>query len=77
MKINEIMEAVSTVKPCSRAQVYRHIAALKIEPIGARQRPQQYPANSAQRILEHLGHAAPQKIITVKRAKQLAGRGGK
>jgi hypothetical protein len=76
--IPEILNEVKKVKPCSRAQIYRHIAALEIEPIGARQKPQQYPADSAQRILMHLGYVknGSPKIISVKEAKRQAGKRG-
>jgi hypothetical protein len=42
-------------KPLSRRQVYRYLAQLNLEPIGARQRPQRYPAHTARTILTHLG----------------------
>ncbi|MEI6193611.1 MAG: hypothetical protein WCS42_04700 [Verrucomicrobiota bacterium] len=42
-------------KEVSRAQLYRYLAACKISPSGANQRPQRYPLDTAERILTHLG----------------------
>lgn len=36
-------------------QLYRYFNKLEISPSGAPQRPQQYPEDTAQRILQHLG----------------------
>ena len=38
-------------------QLYRYFRALNITPSGANQRPQQYPEDTAARILAHLGLA--------------------
>jgi len=43
------------MKPTSPAQLRRYIRALEIKPIGARQRPQRYPDETAGKILKHLG----------------------
>jgi hypothetical protein len=55
MTATEIHEAIKPHKPVSRTQLYNYFKALKIEPIGARQRPQRFPEDSALRILVHLG----------------------
>lgn len=76
MTIDEIHSQIARVKPVSRRHAQRFLKQLNISPIGARQRPQHYPENSAQLILQHLGFATSQKIISVKKAKQLAGKRG-
>ena len=47
--------------PLSRRHLYRELEGLGIQPVGKRQRPQRYPADSAQRILAARGFepAAP------------------
>jgi hypothetical protein len=55
MTASEIREKVSQQKPVSRPQLYRYIKALNITPIGARQKPQRFPDDAADRILIHLG----------------------
>ena len=42
-------------KPVKSAQVFRYVMRFGIKPIGIRQRPQQYPDDSARRILAGLG----------------------
>jgi hypothetical protein len=44
-------------KPVSLTHLYRLFAVLEIKPLG-RSRPQQYPADTAERILTHLGFSA-------------------
>jgi hypothetical protein len=46
----QMMRSIST------AQLDRRIAECGIEPLGARQRPQNYPSDSADKILKHLGY---------------------
>ena len=58
MTIPEIVEAINAMKTCSKRQVQRYIATLGIKPVGARQWNQQYPADSADRILQHLGFSS-------------------
>lgn len=58
MTLIEIIAAVCEHKPVGRRQIIRYRDALKIKPMGVRQRPQQYPADSAERILIHLGISA-------------------
>ena len=53
--ITAILLELHKHKTCSRMQLYRYIDQLKIEPAGARQRPQLYPDDTAGRILTHLG----------------------
>lgn len=55
MTIDQITNTVAASKPVSRRQVIRYLNDCRISPIGIRQRPQQYPADSADRILTHLG----------------------
>ncbi len=55
MTIEQITQTVAAVKPASRRQVVRYLNALEISPVGARQRPQNYPDDAANRILKHLG----------------------
>lgn len=68
MQINEIIDAVGKFKPVKRRQVCRYLVAFKIAPLGIRQRPQQYPANSAQLILAYLGLLPP--IIDLPKEKR-------
>lgn len=42
-------------RPFSRTGLLRHLDTLGISPIGARQRPQRYPADTADKVLAHLG----------------------
>lgn len=55
MTIDEITKRVNALKPVKRRQVQRYIKACNITPLGARQRPQQYPGDAPKRILIHLG----------------------
>ena len=57
MTVDQIHLAVKKHKPCSRRNVFRFIATLKIKPLGHRQRPQQYPEDTPAKILSHLGLA--------------------
>jgi len=43
-----------TGKPVCQSHLYRLLTLLQIKPLG-RSRPQQYPADTAERILSHLG----------------------
>jgi hypothetical protein len=75
MTLREIHRAVTSKKSVHRVQIYRYLRTLEISHIGARQRPQQYPPDTATRILCHLGlsahipavqiGASPKKLITV------------
>jgi len=55
MTIEQITLHVNRFKPASRRQVIRYLNACNLKPLGARQRPQQYPDTSATEILAHLG----------------------
>lgn len=55
MTVNEILEELKPVKPMSRFWLYEQMRRLKIKPIGASQRPQRYPDDTAERILIRLG----------------------
>lgn len=79
MTINSIQRHLrdAAKKSVKRRQVYNYFTVLGIEPIGARQRPQQYPEDSAHRILAHLGFKnGAAKIISIKEAKRQAGKRG-
>jgi hypothetical protein len=66
MTVLEIKRELNVHKRVSRAQVYNYLKALKIGPIGARQKPQRYPDNTAERIIEYLGFP---KIVSMKALK--------
>lgn len=56
MTIREIMRTVGQQKRCSRGSIYAYLRKLEIEPVGSiRQKPQQYPEDSASLILAELG----------------------
>jgi len=55
MTIEQIISAVSEIKPMARRTLYKHLRALKIKPIGVRQKPQQYPEDAPEKILRRLG----------------------
>ena len=55
--VEAILAEIHEYKTCSKQQLYRYFAAFHIEPIGARQRPQLYPNDTAQRILAKFGIA--------------------
>lgn len=67
MTTKQILKAVSPLKPVSHRQLIRYLVAFNIKPLGIRQRPQQYPADTADRILKHLGFetgaAAPKGAV--------------
>jgi hypothetical protein len=54
--LDDISKQVCAVKPVSRRQILRYMRSCKIKPAGAlRQKPEHYPADSAERILSRLG----------------------
>ena len=53
-----ILEEIRRHKTCSVTQLYRYFAAFNITPLGVRQRPQVYPDDAGERILEQLGLAS-------------------
>ena len=50
-------------KRCSQPQLYRYFSMFGIKPAGIRQRPQIYPADTAERILVHLGFLTPAAAV--------------
>ena len=85
MNIQQIRTCLNQAgKKVCRRQVIRYINALNIKPLGVRQRPQVYHADTADLIMQHLGletgqdrwsrfAARENAIITMKQIK--AGRG--
>jgi hypothetical protein len=86
--IDQILLEVRQHKPCSEIHLRRQIKALDIQPIGARQRPQRYPADAAATILRHWGiepnatngtrEPKPARIVTMpelRAARERARRG--
>jgi hypothetical protein len=59
--VTQIMVALQPYRPMSLPTLYKHIKALKIKPLGVRQSPQIYPADTAQRILARYG-LAPRRL---------------
>lgn len=57
--IQTILSELNRVKPCTRQNLYVYLGQLGIKPLGVRQRPQQYPADTASRVLAHLGFPSP------------------
>ena len=56
MTIEQILTEVQTRRPCALPSLYRYLKKLRIRPLGAAQRPQNYPDDTAARILKHLGY---------------------
>lgn len=77
MTIDQITQRVTALKPVSRRQVIRYLNDCDIKPSGARQRPQQYPQNSAIVILHHLGLAEAEELTTSAGNGVAAGRSAK
>jgi len=55
MTITQILTSLAAVKPMDKRTAYRHIRELNIQPLGVRQRPQNYPDNTPALILSRLG----------------------
>jgi hypothetical protein len=55
MTVPEILKRVGEFKPVSRTQLYHYFKVVKIQPVGARQKPQRFPDDAADKILLHLG----------------------
>ena len=56
MTTAEVLEKVRLRKACSLPQLRRHISRLSLRPISeVRQRPQLWPEDTAQKILDNLG----------------------
>lgn len=85
--IAQILTEVRVAKTCSVIQLRRYITQLNIKALGARQRPQRYPADTTARVLEHLGFMAvepaePVKLPTMRqlraeRDRSVKARGGR
>lgn len=79
-----ILAKIREHKTCSIAQLYRYFAAFHIAPIGVRQRPQLYPDDTAERILQNLGLAEPNggkpangsKLVSLRQLRAARGRAG-
>ena len=73
-------------KPVSKRTLQRYLADLNIRPVGAAQRPQRYPMDTAVRVLSRLGlvmsgteHAArlpKDRLLTLPEIKRAAKRKG-
>lgn len=82
--ISEITDALAKRgKPIARSGVYPHLAALKIKPVGARQRPQRYPTDTIPRLLNYLGLNQPFQythkdagLLSIREIRQAAKRKG-
>ena len=61
-----LKELAAAGKAVSLQQLYRYFNQIGISPSGANQRPQQYPADTARRVLAHLGFA---EAVTTERAE--------
>lgn len=75
MTVQQIHKKLSRHKKVSRNQLYTYFKACQIEPIGARQKPQRYPEDAADKIITYLGF----KIVsmrTLKAERKKAGRNG-
>jgi hypothetical protein len=59
MTVPQILTALRPVKRMSRQTLYNHIRKLKIKPLGVRQIPQHYPADTPTRIIIRLGVGRP------------------
>lgn len=55
MTVEQIIHELKPVKPITRETLYVYIRRFKIKPLGIRQRPQHYPADTATRIILKLG----------------------
>lgn len=56
LTVEQIQQALADAgKPVHRVTIYRYFNELEIGPVGAMQHPRRYPADSAARILGHLG----------------------
>ena len=53
--LKEVLGEVHKHRSFTKEGLYPHLHRLGIKPIGARQRPQLYPADTAKKILHHLG----------------------
>lgn len=59
MTVTEIHKKVARFKPMARATLYNYLREMQIKPLGARQIPQRYPDDAADRVLLRLGFKQP------------------
>jgi hypothetical protein len=74
MTLEEVQKHLTPIKLCSLVQVRRYVKALGIKPIGAlRQRPAQYPQNTADQILLNLGYEGekPKRVISLRKLQSI------
>jgi len=63
MTIPQILREVSRVKPISRVHLYTQLRKARIRPISrVRQKPQQYPEDTARRIIIRFGFNPDAKV---------------
>jgi hypothetical protein len=70
--IQTILAELNQVKPCTRQNLYVYLGKLGIKPLGVRQRPQNYPPDTAARVLSHLGFDGSRWMVSrgdLRRAK--------
>lgn len=72
----EIVSAINRSKRVSSRQVRRYLDRLSIRPLGIRQRPNRYPMDTVDRVLESLGLATSRTRIVSARDAIRAGKGG-
>lgn len=70
MTVEQIIHELKPVKSITRETLYVYIRRCKIKPLGIRQRPQHYPADTATRILFKLGLANGKLKLTPKITKK-------
>lgn len=70
--IQTVLSEINRVKQVGRAQLYIYLRDLGIKPVGARQRPANYPADTTNRILTHLGISGA--VVPVMPKAKAAGR---
>ena len=63
----------------SRRQFYRDAARIQLSPLGIRQRPQRWPADSAHRLLSARGLDAlqPVRLATMKQLRSIKQKGAR
>lgn len=71
MTVEKIIADLKPKKCITRETLYVYLRGMKIKPLGIRQRPQQYPDDTAARILFRLGLA---KSNTRSSTKQLTSK---
>jgi transposase len=58
MTLKDIQTEIERHRPASRETIYRWLKRYGLRPVGPRQRPANYPDNTARRILAALGFEA-------------------